>query len=54
VLSRAYACSHVLVNQFPYEACLIRKDLLPTTLRRLQSATAGDSAPPHPQPRFAC
>ena len=35
--------SHVLVNQFPYEACLVRKDLLLQTLRRLHSAstTAG-------------
>ncbi|KAK9829423.1 hypothetical protein WJX72_005759 [[Myrmecia] bisecta] len=29
--------SHQLVNQFPYGGCIIRKDLLPQTLRRLQS-----------------
>jgi hypothetical protein len=28
------ARSDQLVNQFPYEACLIRKDLLQQTLRR--------------------
>lgn len=27
-----------LVNQFPFEACLIRKDLLPQTLRRFHAA----------------
>ncbi|KAK9845422.1 hypothetical protein WJX81_006115 [Elliptochloris bilobata] len=36
--------SHVLVNQFLYEACLVRKDLLPQTLRRLQSAFADSGA----------
>ena len=30
--------SNQLVNQFPFEACLIRKDLLPQTLRRLHAA----------------
>ena len=33
-----WQCSGQLVNQFPYEACIIRKDLLPATLRRLHAA----------------
>ena len=36
--------SHVLVNHFPYEACLVRKDILPQTLRRLQSASCAAGA----------
>ena len=35
---RMWQCSGQLVNQFPYEACIIRKDLLPATLRRLHAA----------------
>ena len=31
------ACRHQYVNQFPYEGCMIAKDLLPQTLRRLHS-----------------
>ena len=31
-------CSNQLVNQFPYEASIIRKDLLPQTLRRFNAA----------------
>lgn len=36
--------SNQLVNQFPFEACLIRKDLLPQTLRRFHAA-ASDADP---------
>ena len=43
--------SHALVNQFPYEACLVRKDLLPQTLRRLHSASSAAGAQEqHPVP----
>ena len=40
-----FACSGVLVNQFPYEAAIIRMDLLPQTLRqyRAQSGEADES-----------
>ena len=31
------ACRHQHVNQFSYEGCMIAKDLLPQTLRRLHS-----------------
>ena len=31
------ACRHQYVNQFPYEGCMIAKDLLPQTLRRMHS-----------------
>ncbi len=37
-------CSKQRVNQFPFEACLIRKDLLPQTLRRFHAATTDDDA----------
>ena len=30
-------CSGVLTNQFPYEAAIIRKDLLPQTLRQYKA-----------------
>ena len=42
-------CSGQLVNQFPYEGAIVRKDLLPQTARRLlrlRDGTAEDAADP--------
>ena len=47
MLTGRYAlCSSVLVNQFPYEAALIRKDLLPQTLRQYQAQLREAEEPP--------
>lgn len=34
-------CRRQFISQFPYEGCLVRKDLLPATMRQLAS-TSGD------------
>lgn len=34
-------CRRQFISQFPYEGCLVRKDLLPATMRQL-AATSGD------------
>ena len=40
-------CRHQVVNQFPYEGCIVRKDLLPQTARRrLRSYLDASQAPP--------
>ena len=42
ILPVGLLCRSQLISQFPYEACIIRKDLLPQTARRCTSpSTAG-------------
>jgi hypothetical protein len=35
--------SEQMINQFPYEACIIRKDLLPQTLRHFKSVADAET-----------